>query len=262
MSSISLHPLARQSLVASTIPACTGWAFGMMKYLAHEDPRECVNWAFEIVRPYLDDNCKHSSVFARSRQHLRDVLDDPVAADLKQMEEFVWEPWNHYSPPCNGRPMARLIWAAMGVVVIATPGKASQLSESRMFPRDEDHNEIAKRLVWDQSATAIHMIAHDQPDVLQATAEVFTKTVCFSERPGNSDIESRVEWSWNEIIYEIGTLRRASNEFYFEFTDRTVDEKLFSGPFSSMGDVDDHMELLKHQPKKVRLVPKEPRGTG
>ena len=106
----------------------------------------------------------------------------------------------------------------MGVVELVTAGQAVELSGSRMFPSEENHVEIAEGLVWDQSATAIQMIAHDDSEVPQATAEAFTQTVCPSERPRDCDVESRVEWAWNEIVYKIATLRTPGG-FYFEFTD-------------------------------------------
>jgi hypothetical protein len=240
--------------MASTNPACSGWAFGMTKYLAHYDPNACVQWAFEFIRPYLSDSGEYGGVVTRSIQFLRDVLNTPETADLKQMEEFAWEPWNHRSATCGGGPLARLVWAAMGVVELLRPGQAAHLSDSEMFSSGKDHSEIAAGLVWYQSATTIHMIAHDRPEVPEVTAVAFTQKVCFLERPQNCVVESRVEWAWSGIVYEIATLR-TPHCFYLQFTDSSVDEKLFSGPFTSMDDVDDHMELLKHAPKTIRFVP-------
>lgn len=260
MASPPLHPLARQALVASANPACHGWAFGMTKYLAHDDPRGCVQWALNFIRPYLSDESEHGMVVTQSQQFLRDVLDNPLVADLRQMEEFVWNLWNHRSATCGGGPLARLIWAAMGVVEQATPGKAAQLRDTCIFPPEKNHLEIAEGLVWDQSATAIQMLAHDHPEVPQATAEAFTQTVCSSERPQKYEVECRMVWAWKEIFYEIATMRTPEG-FYVEFKDFAVGGNVFSGPFASIDDVSDHMELLRHQPRTIQLVPREPGGT-
>lgn len=226
----------------------------MTKYLAFDDPVACVRWAFDFIHPYLNDGGEHGNVVTRSILFLRGVLDDPMEAGLNEMEIFVWEPWNHRSSTCGGGPLARLIWAAMGVVEYARPGQAARLTDAYMFPSEKNHLEIAGRLVWQQSATAIQMIANDHSDVPQAAAVAFTKRVCFLERPPNCNVESRVEWLWNGIVYEIATVR-TPEAFYFEFTDRTTDEILFSGPFASVEDADKQMELLGHQPKTIRIVP-------
>ncbi|GAA4434023.1 hypothetical protein GCM10023155_30770 [Bremerella cremea] len=172
------------------------------------------------------------------------------------MDEFVWEPWNHRSATCGGGALARLIWAAMGVVEQATPGKAALVLGAYMFPQEKNHLEVARVLVWDQSARAIQMIAHDNPEVPQAPTEAFTHKACNPKRPLNCEVESRVEWVWNELVYEVATLRTLEG-FYFEFTDSTVDGSMFSGPFASMKDVNDHMDLLRHQPKDIRIMPVE-----
>ncbi|MBN1912458.1 MAG: hypothetical protein JW818_22240 [Pirellulales bacterium] len=95
MATRALHPLARQALVASTIPACSGWAFGLTKYLAHGNPADCVLWIFDFIRPYLSDQGEYGHVVTKAIELLDGVLADPKVADIRSLEEQVVEPWNH-----------------------------------------------------------------------------------------------------------------------------------------------------------------------
>src|SRR5689334_9760375 len=121
MASQSLHPLARQSIAAANNSDCFGWAFGMTKYLAHHDSKACVQWAFDIIRPYLSDSATNGIVVTQSIRVLCNMLENPRAADLRQVEDFACESWNHRDATRGGGPLARLLWAMMGVVELATP---------------------------------------------------------------------------------------------------------------------------------------------
>ena len=253
MSSHSLHPLARQAVIATADSACCFWALGMTKYLAHDDPKLCVHWALDLILPYLREDGEHGDVVARSIQILRGVLDKPAVAELRQLEVSALDAWHHRSATRGGGPLARLVWAAMGVVEQVAPGQAAQLTNSCALPAGTESADVAEGWVWEQSATAIQMIRHAHPEVPQVTAEAFTRAVCFPERPHHCEQHNRVEWKWHGIMYEIATLR-AADSFYFEFTDCTVDGTMYSGPFPSRKDVDEHMELLKHQPMSIRLI--------
>src|SRR5262245_29540620 len=133
MSSAALHPLARQALIASRSPVCYGWTFGMTKYLAHDDPGQCVEWALDLIQPYLNEPGQYADVVTRSNDFLRGVLINPVAANLEQVGEFGWQAWSHRTVTGGGGPLARLLWAAMGIVELAAPGQAAALSDSRIF---------------------------------------------------------------------------------------------------------------------------------
>lgn len=251
MGSRSLHPLARQALVASGDPARYGWAFGLTKYLAHESPAECVEWAFDFIRPYLSESGQHGEVLARGIEFLHHVLADPAAVDLRELEAFPWEAWDHRTVTHGGGTLARLIWAAMGVVALAQPDRVFE-HESQILPTGKNRREIAYARVWEQSAMAIQMVADDHPEVPAKLAEAFTRRVCFEDRPSDCHVEGRFEWACGESVYDVVVLR-ASGAFYFEFIDHQGEGALYSGPFSSAADLTRHKDLLKHQPKRVHM---------
>lgn len=252
----NLHPLARQAVVASSNPACTNWAHGITKYLAHDDSTLCIRWATDIVRPYLATTPEQRDILSRGIKALDSVVANPEASDLEQLEVLAWESWYQ-----RAVILARLMWASMGVVELAMPGRASTLAASRILPPQTDHEEIASGLVWDQSAIAIQVSALENAGIPEKVAQSFTQAVCFSKKPVNCDIQGRVVWSWNGIAYEVAVLK-APGAYYFEFTDETTEGVLYSGPFSDMSDVDAHLELLKHSPKTIRLAPHEPIDSG
>jgi hypothetical protein len=252
MASRSLHPLARQALLASGDPACYGWAFGLTKYLADESPAGCVEWAFDFIQPYLSESGEHSEVLTRGIQFLQHVLAEPAAVDLRELEAFPWEAWDHRTVTRGGRPLARLIWAATGVVALAQPGRVAEMHASRILPTGKNCGEIAYGRVWEQSAMAIQMVADDHPEVPKKLAEAFTRRVCFSDRPSDCQVQGRFDWSCEESVYEVVVLR-ASDAFYFEFIDHQGEGPLYSGPFCTETDMEKHKELLRHRPKRVHM---------
>lgn len=262
MAPLALHPLARQAIIASADPACGRWAIGLTKYLVHDNPIGCVHWAFNISKPFINASGEYGGIISRGCECLLASLENAQSANLEAMESLGWEAWHHRFATCGGNPLARLLWAGMGAVESLTPGKAAALSNSRMFPSGADHAEIAKgikAMAWDQSAMAIQVIAGHHKEIPLAVAESFTSSVAFAKGPASFRVESRFEWNWQEINYEIAVLQ-ASNGFYIEFTDRSVSERLYSGPLLSTEDVNDHMELLRHQPPKIKIVQVFPDG--
>ncbi|MBN1912459.1 MAG: hypothetical protein JW818_22245 [Pirellulales bacterium] len=101
---------------------------------------------------------------------------------------------------------------------------------------------------------AIHVLAGEDKTIPEKTAVAFTHTACDVDKPSSSQILNRVRWTWNELSYEIAVLK-TRDLFYIEFADCLVDETLYSGPFSSMAEVNAHLDLLGHHPKVVRITP-------
>lgn len=250
MTSTSLHPLARQALWVAATPPRYGWAFGMAKYLAHDDPTACIRWTLSFIAPYFNQSNEQEGIVTRSIEVLDQVLTDPASANVKQLEEFVWTPWSHRSITRGGGPLARLIWAAIEVVKMSAP---RQEPPSRNASSG-DNVDMRSDLIWEQTATAIQTLAYNSPEIPQEMAKSFTSTACFLERPPNCGRLRRFEWEWCNLKYEIAILR-ALGSLFVEFTDLAGVEPLYSGPFSTMREVEECLKLLKHQPKTIHLVP-------
>jgi hypothetical protein len=253
---LPLHPLARQAIIASADPACGRWAIGMTKYLAHDDPCGCVHWAFNLAKPFIDASGEHGCIISRGCECLLTSLENPQSGNLEEMESLGWEAWHHRFVTRGGNPLARLIWAAMGAVESLNPGKLASISNSQLFPRCSDRAEIAKgikALAWEQSAMAIEVMAADHKEIPLIAAQAFTTSVAIADGPESFSVKSRFEWNWQDISYEIAVLE-ASSGFYIEFTDRIVCERLYSGPFLNKTDVNDHIQLLRHQPRRIKIV--------
>lgn len=257
--SLALHPLARQAVIASADPACGRWAIGLTKYFAHNDPIGCVHWAFKVSKPFIIASGEYGSIISRGSECLLASLENAQSASLETMESLGWEAWHHRFVTCGGNPLARLLWAAMGAVESLTPGKAASLSNSQMFPSGSDHAEIAKGLAWDGSAMAIQVIAGDHKEIPLLAAQAFTTSVAIADGPKSFSVKSRFEWNWQDINYEIAVMQ-ASSGFYIEFTDRSVSERLYSGPFLRTEDVNDHVDLLRHQPPRIKIIQVFPDG--
>ena len=253
MPSSSLHPLARQAIILSGRSDSYGWAFGLTKYLAYGDPLGCVRWTLDFVMARNHDTAEYADVVRRAVELLGEVLAEPSKASLTEMEQFVWLPWSCRFGTKRAGPLARLIWAAMGAVELSRPRAASASELPGLFHSDEDPKTLAEKVVHDQCATAIHMLANDDPDIPAAAAKVFTMTVCRAEAPAAPTVLRRFEWSWQGLSFDIAVLHSDDDAFYLQFIDRQGEEPLYAGPFPAMGEVDGRLDLLKHQPVSIRF---------
>lgn len=248
-----LHPLARQGLVASQLPDCSGWAHGMTKYLAHDSPEKCIKWARDFVALKFLAGRDCDEVVLHGNQFLLDVLENPSAARLYAIEQCARRLWDHRPQSDCAGALARLLWAALGAADLAQAKQGLVPEPAQMLPSDETRAERSLDVVWDQSAIAIEMSAFDGHGCLIA-AQSFTGLVCFPERPADCKTLDRYEWAWNEIAYDISVLRQ-EDDFYVEFWDRTDEAILLSGPFSDREDADHRIALLMHRPKIIRILP-------
>lgn len=253
MSSAGLHPLARQGLVASQLPDCSGWARGMTKYLAHDSPEKCIKWARDFFALRLLAVRECDEVVLQGNQFLLDVLENPSAATLTAIERRARRIWDHRTQSDCAGALARLLWAALGAADLAQAKQGLVPEPAQMLPSDETRAERSLGLVWDQSAIAIQMAAFDGYGCLIA-AQSFTRLVCFPERPANCKTLDRYEWAWNEIAYDVSVLRQ-EDDFYIEFCDRTDEVILFSGPFADREVVDRRIAFLMHRPKIIQIIP-------
>ncbi len=112
---------------------------------------------------------------------------------------------------------------------------------------------MAEKVVCDQCATAIHMLGDDTPAIPMEAAARFTKSVCHNTPPINCTIMRRLEWAWGGLAFEIAVLQDTEDAFHLQYHDRLGEEPLFSGPFSTMKEVDERLDLLKHGPLTIRL---------
>lgn len=227
MSPRSLHPLARQAVILSGRTDCYGWAFGLTKYLAHRDPIGCVRWTLNFVLPHVQDTGEYADVVRRSTEFLEEVLAQPNRVSLQAKDEFAWLPWSHRWVIKGANSLARLIWASMGAVVVAQPDIPSSGELPALFHSDEDPIKVAEKSVWGQCATAIHALADDEPTIPTAAATYFTKRVCRATPPSAFTLVRRLEWSWQELSFEVAVLREASDAFHLQFIDRQGKEPLF-----------------------------------
>jgi hypothetical protein len=252
MSSPSLHPLARQAIDLSARPDAYGWAFGLTKYLAYDDPAVCLRWTLEFLLPHIQHDADNE-VIRRSVELVESVLAQPSQASLQAIEEFAWLPWSHRTTVNGAGPMARLIWAAMGVVKWSRPSHQSPDPPSEILHSDGDTRTDGRAMVWDQCATAIHMIAYDRPDISLLLAEAFTGTVCHEVPPSNAAATQRYQWWWEDLVFDIAVLRDGAGDFHVEFIDRQGTLPLYSGPFTTAEEVECRCDLLTYQPKTIRL---------
>ena len=111
-----------------------------------------------------------------------------------------------------------------GGVEPAPRASASELPG--LFHSDEDPKALAEKVVHDQCATAIHMLAHDDPEIPAAVAKVFTMTVCRAAPPAAPTVLRRFEWLWQGLSFDIAVLRGGNAAFYLQFIDRQGEEPL------------------------------------
>ena len=78
-------------------------------------------------------------------------------------------------------------------------------------------------------------------------------SVCHIASPPNFTIMQRLEWAWEGLAFEVAVLTDNDGAFHLKYDDRLGEEPLFSGPFSSIKEVDDRLDLLKHGPISIRL---------
>lgn len=253
MSNNSLHPLARQAIVLSSRTDCYGWAFGLTKYLAFRDPIGCVRWTLNFVMPHVQDTGEYADVNRRSVRFLNGVLTEPSRASLHEMDEFVWLPWNHRAAIKGAGPLARLVWAAMGAVLLTQPDNPPSSELPSLFLGDEGPRTLAEKAVWSQCATAIHLLGDDSPEIPKTVAAAFTRSICHTTPPPNFMVMRQLEWAWEELAFEVAVLHETDGAFYLQYNDRLGDDPLFSGPLSSMKEVEERLDLLKNGPISVRL---------
>lgn len=253
MSSTSLHPLARQAIVLSSRTDCYGWAFGLTKYLSYHDPSGCVRWTLDFVMPHVQMTGEYAEATHRSVGFLEGVLAEPSRASLHEMDQFAWLPWSHRWAIKGAGPLARLIWAAMGAVLLSQPGEPTTSDLPDLFHADDAPRSVAKKAVWNQCATAIHMLGDDTPAIPMEAAAMFTKRVCHNTPPINSTIMRRLEWAWEGLSFEVAVLQGTEDAFHLQYHDRLGEEPLYSSPFSIMKEVDERLDLLKHGPLTIRL---------
>jgi len=203
--------------------------------------------------PHAQATGEHADVIRRSIELLEGVLSKPGSASLQAMDEFVWLPWSRRGAVRGAGPLARLVWAAMGAVVVALPGNPSSSELPGLFRAAEDPKTSAGKIVWDQCATAIQMLAYDDPGIPVAVSTAFTMSVCHTTPPSRFTIIRRLEWAWQGLSFEVAVLGDNAGALHLEFIDRQGKEPLYSGPFARMCEVDDRLSLLKHQPVSIRF---------
>lgn len=152
MSSTSLHPLARQAIVLSSRTDCYGWAFGLTKYLCYRDPFGCVRWTLDFVMPHVQTTSEYAEAVPRSVRFLEGVLAEPCRASLQEMDQFAWLPWSHRWGIKGAGPLARLVWAAMGAVLLAQPGEPKTCELPDLFHGEDGPRTVAEKVVSDQCA--------------------------------------------------------------------------------------------------------------
>lgn len=200
MSNSSLHPLARQAIVLSSRTDCYGWAFGLTKYLAFRDPIGCVRWTLNFVMPHVQDTGEYADVNRRSVRFLNGVLTEPSRASLHEMDEFVWLPWNHRAAIKGAGPLARLVWAAMGAVLLTQPDNPPSSELPSLFLGDEGPRTLAEKAVWSQCATAIHLLGDDMLATLLKASGHDVRTAT----DGLTALESAHDFRPNAVLLDIG----------------------------------------------------------
>jgi len=242
-----LHPLARQAIVLSSKADCSGWAFGLTKYLAFRDPLGCLRWTLDFVMPHVQ--ATGNDVAQRTVGLLEGVLAEPNQVSLHEMDEFVWIPWAHRLAVKGAGPLARLVWAAMGAVVLAQHGNPPSSELPSLFHGEEGPKTKAEGVVWDQCATAIQMLGYDNPTIPMEVAAFFTKSVCRTTPPAEFTVLRNLKGAGDRLAFEIAILQDNDGAFHLRY-----DNALFSGPFASMTEVEERIELLKHKPTFIRLA--------
>ncbi len=232
---------------------CYGWAFGLAKYLAFRDPLGCVRWTLDFVKPHVQTTGEYADAVHRSIGFLEGVLTGPNRASLQEMDEFAWLPWSHRWAIKGAGPLARLIWAAMGAVLFAQPNEPTKSELPSLFHADDGPRTVAEKMVWDQCATAIHILGHDNPAIPSEVAAAFTKRACHTTPPAIGTIMRRLEWAWESLVFEVAVVKDTEDAFHLQYNDCQGEEPLFSGPFSTMTEIDDRLDLLKHGPITIRL---------
>jgi hypothetical protein len=196
---------------------------------------------------------EYADAVHRSVRFLEGVLAEPNRASLQEMDEFAWLPWSHRWAIRGAGPLARLVWAAMGAVFFGQPNEATKGDLPSLFHADGGPRTVAEKVIWEQTATAIHMLGDDNPQIPSDVAASFTKRVCHTTPPANGTIMRRLEWAWEGLVFEVAVVQDTEDAFHLQYNDRQGEEPLFSGPFSTMKEVEERLDLLKHGPITIRL---------
>lgn len=254
MSGQFLHPLARQAVAISATEGAHSWAWGLTKYLAHYDPFDCVAWTLKQLVPFESASEEHNEVMRHSRSVLVGAIADHDSAMCKVIEDTAWQPWCLRGSVAMGNPLARLMWAVMGAVELVRPG---WLADSDRFGQCDGNTSLrdtAIQLVWQQCATALHLIHSDFPGASLRIAHSFTEKVTHLTCPSEASCVQQYSWSWEHIEYNISVLQNSEDAYYIEFNDRAVSQTAYAGPFSSLQAVEIDSGLLMYQPKKLVIT--------
>src|SRR5947209_12638113 len=108
--------------------------------------------------PHVERTGEYADTVNRSLRLLQGVIAAPDRASLHEMDEFAGLPWSHRWSIKGAGPLARLVWAAMGALLLTQSGEAAVSDLPSLFQTEEGPKAAAERTVWEQCATAVHWL--------------------------------------------------------------------------------------------------------
>ena len=169
-----LHPVARQLLEAF---ALTNYfrSVRLCQALAERDPAGCLYWAAELLAPTIAASTPHE-VVTETLRVVRSQIDSPDPDCLPLLDELAWNCWSSGSfdmdSPFLQRAVARLAWAAIGLVCVVT---SSSFRSERVAVAASVSDGTGMATLVHQCASAIDMIHTGSQDGRLMVAADFTR---------------------------------------------------------------------------------------
>ena len=169
-----LHSVARQLLDAFA-PTNYFRSVRLCQAIADQDPCRCLKWATELLTPSIAGSTPHD-VVVETMELVASQIAHPDPNCLPLLDDLASQCWSSGSfdddSPFLQRAVARLAWAAIGLVCVVT---SSSFNSERVAISADANDGSAKATLVHQCASTIDMIHTQSQDGRLMVAADFTR---------------------------------------------------------------------------------------